>query len=374
MEPQMEMPQEEMAPEEMGRGTDTVLAHLSLGEVVIPRSFLDDPQVMEMLQALFEQGGANMAEFTVGDPANKINPETGYPEFFFKKLKKIFKVAAPLALSYFAPGLGTALGSGILGAGAVGASTLGNALIGGGIGALSGGGLKGALTGAATGGIGANIGSLPGQLQGPTQSGAPLSGLSKGSGIAGALGRATGITSNSVPSLGGLVGGTGGGGSSFSPVNLAANAFGAYNQDETTRKQQEQLLGANREQLANLETFDPSNITNDAGYQFNLEQGQRGLNTGLAAGGSLFSGKALKAASEYNQQYANNAFDSAYQRWLQKTQGQNALIGSGGDVRANATGARAQNLAQSLSNAIGAPVGAYGQSGQLELLKRLGLA
>lgn len=363
MEPQIMQP--EMAPEEMGRGTDTVLAHLSLGEVVIPRAFLDDPQVMEMLQMLFQQNGVDLAEFTVGDPANKINPETGYPEFF--KLKKLFKAAAPLALSYFAPGIGTALGSSLLGAGAVGASTLGNALIGGGIGALTGGGLKGALAGAAGGALGSNLGSLPGSAlssaQGPTQ----------GSGILGPIGKATGLSSGNIPSLGGLVGSSGGG-SSFSPASVAANAFGAYDQDKATKKQEEQLLNANRSQLANLETFDPSNITNDAGYQFNLEQGQKGLNQGLAAGGSLFSGRALKAASEYNQGYANNAFDSAYQRWLQKTQGQNALIGSGGDIRANATGAKSQNLAQSLSNALGAPVGAYGQNSQLELLKRLGLA
>ena len=364
MEPQIMQP-EQMAPEDMGRATDTVLGHLSLGEVVIPRALLDDPQVMEMLQALFQQSGMDLAEFTVGDPANKINPETGYPEFF--SFKKIFRAVAPLALSYFAPGIGSALGGSLLGAGAAGASTLGNALIGGAIGGLSGGGLKGALTGVAGGAIGSNIGSLG---DAPLAKGAQGA-VRPGEGILGSIGKATGLNN---ASLGGLVGGTSGGGSSFSPITAAANAFGAYNQDEATKKQQEQLLSANRSQLANLETFDPSNITNDAGYQFNLEQGQKGLNQGLAAGGSLFSGRALKAASEYNQGYANNAFDAAYQRWANKTGSQNALIGSGGDIQANATGARSQNVAQSLSNALGAPVGAYGQNSQLELLKRLGLA
>lgn len=359
MEPQMMQP--EMAPEEMGRGTDTVLAHLSLGEVVIPRAFLDDPQVMEMLQALFEQGGANIAEFTVGDPANKINPETGYPEFF----KKFFKKVSNFVL----PNLGAAGG-------------FANSLI-------QGEGLGGALKGAATSGlqtaaslllpqVGSSIANSLGDVFGSLGDKALPSGVQgavrPGSGILGSIGKATGLTNQSIPSLGGLVGGVSGGGSSFNPINAAANAFGAYNEDKSLKKQQQQLLDANRSQLANLETFDPSNITNDAGYQFNLEQGQKGLNQGLAAGGSLFSGKALKAASEYNQQYANNAFDSAYNRWLQKTQGQNALIGSSGDIRANATGARSQNLAQSLSNALGAPVGAYGQNSQLELLKRLGLA
>jgi hypothetical protein len=68
--------------EESGRGTDTVMGHLSLGEVVIPRAFLDDPQVLQSVKAIFDSAGANMAEFTVGDKANKINPETEQPEFF----------------------------------------------------------------------------------------------------------------------------------------------------------------------------------------------------------------------------------------------------------------------------------------------------
>ena len=376
MEPQMEL-------EEAGRGTDAAaaggtMAHLSLGEVVIPREFMSDPEVQQMLMALFEQNGANLAEFTVGDPANKINPETGYPEFgFFKSIKKILGAVAPAALAYFAPGIGTALGSSILGAGTLGSATLGNALIGGGIGALTGGGLKGALTGAAGGALGANIGSLGGELQGPTQSGATLGGVSGRSGILGALGEATGLTNNSLPSIGGITEGiSGGGGSSFSPTNLAANAFGAYNQEEAIKKQKQALLGANQQQMANLESFDPSGITSDPGYQFNLEQGQKGLNQGLAAGGSLFSGKALKAASKYNQDYANNAFSDYYQRWLQKTQGQNQLYGSAGDVNANAAGASSQNLAQSLSNALGTKVGGYGNTGGLTLqqLKALGLA
>lgn len=358
--------------EQAGRGTDSAavggtMAHLSLGEVVIPRAFLDDPQVVEMLQALFEQNGSNLAEFTVGDPANKINPETGYPEFGFGKIfKKIARIAAPAAIAYFAPGIGSALGSSILGTGAVGASTLGNALVGGGIGALTGGGLKGALTGAVTGGIGANIGNLAGAplakgVQGPVQ---------QGSGILGALGKATGLNSGSLPSIGGITGGSSGGGSSFS--TLASNALGSLSQEDAIKKQREALLGANQKQLANLESFDPSGITSDPGYQFNLEQGQRGLNSGLAAGGALYSGKALKAASAYNQDYANNAFGDYYQRWLNKVSGQNQLYGAGGDIKANAAGASSQNLAQSLSNAIGAPVGQYGGS-NLELLKRLGL-
>ena len=108
----MEQEYMQEAPEDAGRGGDTVMAHLSLGELVIPRAFLDDPQVMEMMQALFQDAGANINQYMVGDPANSINPETGYPEFGFGSFfKKVAKIAIPAALAYFAPGIGTALGA-----------------------------------------------------------------------------------------------------------------------------------------------------------------------------------------------------------------------------------------------------------------------
>ncbi len=361
---EQEMMMQEASPEEAGRGTDTVMAHMSLGEVVIPREFLGDPDVMEMLQMLFQQNGADMAEFTVGDPANKINPETGYPEFgFFKSIGKFFRKIAPfagLALN-FVPGLqgiGTALGSSLLGAGATGASTLGNALIGGGLGALSGKG-KGALLGALGGGIGANIGNLGSDVASGFGSGASTS-AQGGSGLLGALSKSTGLTSNSLPSIGGIVGGSSGGGSSFGSLGNVATAVGGLGENASIKKQKNALLNANNKQLANLESFDPSGITSDPGYKFNLEQGQRGLDRSLSASGDVFSGKGLKAASEYNQSYADNAFKDYYNRWLTKTGAQNTLYGSAGDVRANATGAGSQNLAQTLSKIFG------GNSGQLD--------
>lgn len=145
--------------EDAGRGTDTIMAHMSLGEIVIPRAIQDDPEVQKMLEVIFDKLGADINEFTVGHEANKINPETGYPEFRFK-FKKLFKKAAPFiapALSILAPGLGTAIGGALLGAGATGAATLGSGLLGAGIGGLTGGGLKGAAIGGALGALTPNL-------------------------------------------------------------------------------------------------------------------------------------------------------------------------------------------------------------------------
>lgn len=79
-----------------------------------------------------------------GEPT--INPETGCPEYFLKKLwKGVKKIAKPLAkiapiAAMFIPGVGP------LAAAAIGAAS----------GAIGGGGLKGALVGGALGGLGAS--------------------------------------------------------------------------------------------------------------------------------------------------------------------------------------------------------------------------
>lgn len=339
---------------EAGRATDTVLGHLSLGEVVIPRAFLDDADFLAMLKGYFEENDEDLAEFTVGDKANKINPETGYPEFF--KFKKFFRKIAPFAgfALNFIPGLqglGTTLGTALGATAGAGASTLGNAILGGGLGALSGGG-RGALIGALGGGLGANIGNLdggalPDGMQGPIQ---------QGSGLLGSLSSTTGLTSADIPSLGGLIGGTGGG-SSFAPSLVSA--FGGLQQDAALKKIRNQQLQAQDQQLENLDSFDPSGITQDPGYEFQRQQGEEALNRSLGARGSLFSGEALKAASEYNQNYANNAFNDYYKRWLNKTGAKNQIYGNRGDINANATLGRSNNLSQSLANAFGANVGNY---------------
>lgn len=144
-----------------GRLGDTMLAHIS-------------PEEAELLKA---RGGAGT-----------INPNTGLPQYF--SLKKLFKAALPIALTFIAPGLGTAIGSAILGAGASAAASaaLGGAILGGLSSGLTGGNvLQGALLGGLGGGLGGYVGG----------------------GVDKALGLGLGQTAQSI--LGGaLVGGVGG--------------------------------------------------------------------------------------------------------------------------------------------------------------------
>jgi len=122
-----------------------------------------------------------------------INPNTGLREYKLK-LGKILAAVAPIALSFIAPGIGTAIGGAIsgglgLGLGTAGSAILGSAALGAGLGAL-GGGAKGALAGAVTGGLGAGLGGQLGQLAGLTGPMANIAGSSLiGAGLAGATGR-----------------------------------------------------------------------------------------------------------------------------------------------------------------------------------------
>jgi hypothetical protein len=122
-----------------GRYGDDLVAHVESGELVIPKDFLDrDPELKRSLFKYLEDHGIeNPERYVVGSDANSINPETGMPEFFFKKLKKaakkvaktVSKVAKPvvkiiqkaapivlplaLAATPLGPVFGAALGGGI---------------------------------------------------------------------------------------------------------------------------------------------------------------------------------------------------------------------------------------------------------------------
>ena len=119
-----------------GRNGDTQLAHIN-------------PREAAMLR---RAGGSGT-----------INPATGLPEYFkMPKWGKVIAAALPIALSFIAPGVGTAIGTAISGGLLTGtaASIAGGALLGAGSSMLTGGKpLQGALTGAIGSGLGGVVGS-----------------------------------------------------------------------------------------------------------------------------------------------------------------------------------------------------------------------
>lgn len=74
--------QGDTTPEERaGRGGDTLIAHVTPGEVVVPMELISNEMAMRKLRSLFEKHDVNMDQYTVGHESNSINPETGNPEF-----------------------------------------------------------------------------------------------------------------------------------------------------------------------------------------------------------------------------------------------------------------------------------------------------
>ena len=150
---------------EFGREGDNRIAHVADGETVIPMEvFEEDPALKAALFDRMREMGIEPERYVVGNELNSINPVTGQPEFFLKKLfkgikkavkgvVKVFKKIAPIVLSvglnFLFPGLG-AIAAGALGSG---------------IGTLVQGGnlkdaFKAALSGGAVGGISSGIGSV----------------------------------------------------------------------------------------------------------------------------------------------------------------------------------------------------------------------
>ena len=102
---------------DFGRNGDSYLVHAAEGETVLPLEVLEsNPRLKNMIFTQMEEMGLEPERYIVGNELNSLNPETGQPEFFLKKLKKIVKKTfgkvkkivkkeAPVVLAIAAPGL-----------------------------------------------------------------------------------------------------------------------------------------------------------------------------------------------------------------------------------------------------------------------------
>lgn len=84
------------------------------------------------------------------------------------------------------------------------------------------------------------------------------------------------------------------------------------------------------------------NYLNSTGYQFQLDQGNRAINSGYAGAGTLKSGAAMKAITDYNRNKASEYFNT----YLGQLGNQQAL----GLSAASAQAGVGQNYANSLAN------------------------
>lgn len=146
----------------LGRNEDTILAHVAPDEMVIPAEVLrNDPFLNALIRKSISKYGVDPNQFVVGNGDMDLNPLTGLPEFgffskVFKKIKKVVKKAAPLAM--FIPGVGQALGA--VGGSLLGKVGLGNVAtgLGGFVGKIPGlSGVGNAITGGSMGGLGSAL-------------------------------------------------------------------------------------------------------------------------------------------------------------------------------------------------------------------------
>jgi len=76
----------------MGRFGDTEVAHVSPGEVVVPRPVLENnPNLGAGIATAISNMGGNPDRYVVGSQSNSINPNTGNSEYFWKELLSIGK-------------------------------------------------------------------------------------------------------------------------------------------------------------------------------------------------------------------------------------------------------------------------------------------
>ena len=116
---------------EFGRYEDTYMVHAAEGETVIPTAIFDEnPRLKESLFRQMREMGLEPESYIVGNELNSLNPVTGQPEFFLKKLwkgvkkavkgvvkvfKKIAPIVLPIALAFtpLGPIYGAMVGSGL---------------------------------------------------------------------------------------------------------------------------------------------------------------------------------------------------------------------------------------------------------------------
>ena len=87
---------------EFGRNGDTYVVHAAEGETVLPLEVLEsNPKLKTMIYQQMEELGLQPERYVVGNEMNSLNPVTGQPEFFFKKLFKKIKKIGKKGSSYY---------------------------------------------------------------------------------------------------------------------------------------------------------------------------------------------------------------------------------------------------------------------------------
>ncbi len=173
---------------------------------------------------------------------------------------------------------------------------------------------------------------------------------------------AGGVASGAVGLIGSkLAGGAAAGGAAQGQQILQqqlANLQPYVDTGTTATTQQANLLGLNGQDAANaaMSTYQTS-----PGYQWQLQQGLRGVDAGAAAKGMLRSGATLKAEQTFGQGLADSDFGQYYNRLAGlSTTGESAAAGSA--VTADTAGSLAQGAGNTQASIYGNTAGGLGST------------
>lgn len=98
----------------------------------------------------------------------------------------------------------------------------------------------------------------------------------------------------------------------------------------------------------NYQKFGMDQFTQDPGYAFRLQEGEKALERSAAARGNLISGGALKAATRYGQEMGSQEYNNAFNRYQTERASQLQPLQS------------LAGVGQSATNQMGAAAGQYG--------------
>ena len=290
-----------------GRYGDDKLVHAESGELIVPKALIQgNPELRDSIFGhLRDMGIEDPERYVVGSRENSINPETGLPEFFFKKIfkgvkkavksvTKVFKKVAPVLLPIigtmaFGPIYGAALGSGI--------STL-----------INGGNIKDAFKSALiSGGTGALFSGVTGAISGDgfmsgVQNAANPANLSEGFS---SLGKAIGGDFSGI-SFSNMKSGPAGVGGTSELSNLALEQTDLTNLNSAAAEK----AAATSLNQPPIETYKPSSFTDTVKDMFtNTGPGDKGF---LEAGKELFmpAGPTPEQLQLAKQQAYNSTFEA----------------------------------------------------------------
>lgn len=120
--------------------------------------------------------------------------------------------------------------------------------------------------------------------------------------------------------------------------------------------------------MADYQKFGMNQFTQDPGYAFRLQQGQKALDASAAARGGLISGNALRAAQGYGQEMGSQEYQNAFNRYQTERQATLSpyMTLAGFGTGANTANAQSgQNYASNVGNALMNQAGYAGNAGMV---------